>query len=293
LLEDNVADAPNCRYELSKLLSNLSDLLRSIGDAEGSQSARRRAITYWRQIIEPSWEFLLTFGTPTNLGPIVNSSYTEIYPRLSADGLSLFFYSWRPVGYGKRDIWVTTRTTIEDEWGTPVNLGPTVNSSGDDGFTSISADGLQLYFSELFSPFRPGGYGGSDIWVTTRQTVSDPWGTPANFGPPVNSLYDDDAPFITADGLTLFFSSTRPGGSGGADFWGTTRPTTEDDWVTPVNLGPAVNTSYHDDTLSISPDGSTLFFSSNRPGGVGGKDIWQVEVDIVDNLMDKQDLKEP
>ena len=348
LLEDNVADDPNCRYELSRLLSNLSDLLGSIGDAEGSQSARRRAITYWRQTIEPSWEFLLTFGNPTNLGPPVNSSANDFCPRISADGLELFFASTRSSGSGGTDLWVTTRPTTEDDWSDPVNLGPTVNSSSTDngpclsadglslffyssrpggygradlyvttreavggawgtpmnleppvnssyfdGFPSISADGLQLYFSEWLSPYRPGGHGDNDMWVTTRETLGGVWSTPANLGPTVNSSSHDDSPFITADGLTLFFSSMRPGGSGSTDIWVTTRPTTEDDWVTPVNLGPVVNSSYHEEFPSISADGSTLFFSSGCPDGLGGGDIWQVEVDIVDNLTDKQDLKEP
>jgi hypothetical protein len=345
LLEDNVPDDPNCRYELSNLLSNLSDLLRSIGDAEGSLSASRRAIMHWRQTIEPSWEFLLTFGTPTNLGPTVNSSSNDFCTRISADGLelfftstrpgghgladiwvtkratteddwsdpvnlgptvnssgidggpylsgdglSLFFYSFRPGGYGQRDIWVTTREAVDADWGVPENLGPTVNSSAGELFPSISADGLSLYFSEWDPPYRLGGYGLDDMWVTTRETVGGAWSTPENLGPTVNSSSHDDAPFITADGLTLFFSSMR---SGGSDLWVTTRPTTEDNWVTPVNLGPAVNSSSSDEFPSISADGSTLYFHSNRPGGLGGHDLWQVEIDIVDNLTDKQDLKGP
>ena len=126
--------------------------------------------------------------------------------------------------------------------------------------------------------------------MITRATVSDPWGEPVNLGPTVNSSSDDDAPFITADGLTLFFASNR---SGPYDFWMTTRATTEDDWVTPVNLGPVVNSSAMEGCPSISADGSTLFFNSKRPGGFGSYDLWQVEVDIVDNLTDKQDVKEP
>jgi Tol biopolymer transport system component len=82
-------------------------------------------------------------------------------------------------------------------FGAPTNLGSTANSSSGEGVLRISADGLSLYFAST----RPGGYGGLDIWVTTRATKADPWGTPMNLGPPVNSSADDYAPSISADGL--------------------------------------------------------------------------------------------
>ncbi len=220
------------------------------------------------------------WGEPVNLGSTVNSSSIDGAPSMPADGLSLFFYSTRSGGYGLRDIWVTTRATTADDWGTPENLGPTVNSSADEIFPSISADGLQLYFSEWYT-LRPGGYGGSDMWVTTRDTVSDPWGTPVNLGPTVNSSSHDDSPFITADGLTLFFGSTRPGGYGASDIFVTRRATTDDDWGTPVNLGSRVNSSASCGVPNVSADGSTLFFNSNRPGTLGGYDLWQVSIEPV------------
>jgi len=216
-----------------------------------------------------------TFGTPTNLGPTVNSSAWDLATNIPADGLTLYFTSDRPGGYGGADLWVTTRATTEDEWGTPVNLGPPVNTSAHDCCPNISADGLSLYFGSQ----RPGGSGGRDIWVTTRATTEDDWGTPVNLGPTVNSSNWDNAPSISADGLSLFFDSGQPGGSGGTDLWVTTRPTTDDPWGTPVNLGPTVNGPASDALPGISPDGLALFFGSYedeplRPGGLGGSDIW-------------------
>jgi len=95
-----------------------------------------------------------TFGEPTNLGPIVNSADGDAGPSISADRLTLYFSSQRSGGSGLSDLWLTTRETIDDDWGEPVNLGPIVNSSSHDGGPSISADGLLLYF---YSD-RPGGY---------------------------------------------------------------------------------------------------------------------------------------
>jgi Tol biopolymer transport system component len=99
-----------------------------------------------------------------------------------------------------------------------------------------------------------------------------------NLGPKVNSPSDDFIPSIAADGLTLFFVSVRPGGYGGRDIWVTTRATTSDPWTEPVNPGPPINTSAWDQNATISADGSTLYFSSMRPGGYGGLDIWQVPI---------------
>jgi len=218
-----------------------------------------------------------------NLGPTVNTSSGDGAPCMSADGLTLIFESNRPGGYGNYDLWMSTRTTTKDDWSAPVNLGPTVNSSNDENFPSISADGLQLYFAE-WRVARPGGYGSTDLWVTTRPTVSDPWGEPVNLGPTVNSSVYDGDQSISADGLSLYFTSTRPGGLGGEDIWVTRRATVSDPWAPPVNLGPPINSSAHDALPNFSADGSTLYFSSRRPGGFGGYDLWQVSINPVVDL---------
>jgi len=213
----------------------------------------------------------LQLSALTNLGLTVNSSHLDAGPCISADGLSLYFNSDRPGGSGGIDLWVTTRDTIDDEWGTPVNLGPTVNSSSNDGIPSFSADDLTLYFNSN----RPGGYGGMDIWFTTRTTTSETWSKPMNLGPIVNSSSNEFRVSISADGLSLYFDSRRPAGYGGWDLWITTRATTDDNWSTPINLGPTVNSSAESAAPTISADGLALFFACNRPGWYGGDgDIW-------------------
>ncbi len=231
------------------------------------------------------------WGTPVHLGSTVNSSAGEKGPSISADGLSLFFYSDRPGGHGSFDIWMTTRATTEDDWGTPVNLGPPVNSSANDRNPDISADDLTLYFVSN----RPGGYGDTDFWVTTRTTKNANWGTPVHLGSTVNSSSAERQPTISDDGLWLFFHSNRPGGSGGEDIWVSTRATTDDNWGTSVNLGSTVNSSAHEFHPDISRDGSTLYFGSTRPGGIGGYDLWQVSISPVvdfnvDGIVDSADM---
>jgi hypothetical protein len=238
------------------------------------------------------------WGEPENLGPTVNSSAREQTPRISADGLSLYFISTRPGGYGTGygDIWVTKRATTSDPWNTPANLGPFVNSPPHVFGPSISADGLSLFFGAD----RAGGSGSDDIWVTTRATTDAPWQEPVNLGSTVNSSAVEGAPSISADGLALFFSGYadephRSGGYGNADLWITKRPTVSDPWGTPVNLGPPINTSSYDFFPSISADGSTLFFMSDRPGGYGNWDLWQAPIIPIvdfngDEIVDIKDL---
>ena len=217
-----------------------------------------------------------TFGTPI-LVPNVNSSSAEASQSISFDGLTLYFASNRPGGYGNADIWVSTRPTTEDEWGEPQNLGPPVNSSSDDYNPSISADGLTLYFSDYFYYPRPGGFGGCDIWKTTRVTTEDDWGEPVNLGSPINSSTHDLYQCISLDGLSLYFTSYRPGGYGKGDLWISKRESASDTWREPMNLGPTVNTSNWDGKAAISADGCILFFTSNRSGGAGSWDLWMTK----------------
>ena len=161
-------------------------------------------------------------------------------------------------------------TKADFTFGEPTNLGPTVNSLVSDTDPQISADGLTLYFISN----RPGGSGDNDIWVTTRETINDDWSIPLNLGSTVNSSFNDDGPYISADGLALFFHSDRHGGYGSLDLWVTTRPTTNDIWTEPVNLGPTVNGSGKDSRPYMSADGLSLYFNSDRPGGFGYNDLY-------------------
>jgi hypothetical protein len=163
------------------------------------------------------------------------------------------------------------------------DLGPVVNSSAYEDAPRISPDGLELHFSSD----RPGGYGIEDLWVTKHATKNDPWAEPVNLGPTVNSSADEDFPFLTSDGLLLFFSADRdavgplqPGGYGGLDMWMARRASVSDPWGTPVNLGPMMNSSSLDCAATLSPDGQTLYFTSDRPGGFGGPygDIYQAPI---------------
>lgn len=229
------------------------------------------------------------WGEPQNLGSPINTESRDLAPDLSADGLVLHFSSDRS---GNWDLYVVTRATTHDGWGEPKGL-ETINTTYGEMCPRMTSDGLTLYFTDTLDT-RPGGQGNIDLWVSKRASTDDDWSEPTNLGPMVNSSSHDFAPHVSADELTIFFGSTRPGGFGAWDIWVTTRATTEDDWGQPKNLGPPINTSFTDDTPVISFDGNILYFKSRRPDN-GDHNLWQVSIEPVvdlngDGIVDAADM---
>ena len=255
------------------------------------------------------YSFLQGLGNPTvrmttratteePWGEAVNLSSSEI-PKgaslnFSADGLSLYFESFALGGHGGADLFVSTRETIDAPWSDPENLGPNVNTSALDMGSTITADGLSIFFQST----RGGGFGAEDIYVCTRATTSDPWGPAENLGANVNSSFVDAQPFVLPDGLTLLFCSDGPDSYGDWDIWMTNRNSRDDEWGVAVNLGPSVNTEFGEAEPCISPDGKELYFSdwyALHPGGVGAVDMWQVPIEPVvdlnaDEIVDAADM---
>lgn len=224
-----------------------------------------------------------TFGEPRMLRTPLSSSEIECFNCISADGLEM--YIERPVPSDDLlsldwDLYVSARATTSDPWPVPVSLGPTVNSSGYvDGSACLSSDGLELYFCS-----NREGDGQLDIWVTSRRRRDTDWGAPVKLGPSVNGPSSNLTPWISSDGLELYFSSNRAGGSGNVDLWVSQRASTHDAWGVPMNLGSVVNSRADDCSPCLSPDGLILFFCDSdnpsfvyRAGGHGQTDMWMTQ----------------
>jgi Tol biopolymer transport system component len=215
------------------------------------------------------------FGAPMAL-PGFNTGGAENGPSISSDGLSLYFNTdvFTGAGFGLADIYVSTRPDLSSSFGlpSPVLGGVSLPFPSHDQEPYISKDGLSL----LFASNRSGGAGDFDIWVASRPDFTSPFNPPVNVAE-INSPFEDSAPTLTADGLTIYFHSTRPGGVGGFDLWMATRPDPSSVFGPPVPVS-LVNTPASEGSPDISGDGSVLVFSSNRPGGVGSSDIWLAHV---------------
>jgi tetratricopeptide (TPR) repeat protein len=148
-----------------------------------------------------------------NLGSTINTDQWESQPCLSPDKQSLYFASRRFGGLGGSDIYVS-HLQPDGKWGKPENLGPGVNTTGDEGSPFIHADNQTLYFTSNYWP----GYGGDDLFYS-KKGVDGYWGEPVNLGYPINTISNESGLFITADGKTAYYSSNGSDSKGGLDIY--------------------------------------------------------------------------
>ncbi|HVU93807.1 MAG TPA: OmpA family protein [Puia sp.] len=153
------------------------------------------------------------WSTPENLGDSINTEFWESAPSLSPDKRDLYFSSRQPDGYGGSDLFVSHRL-LNGRWSAPENLGPTINTIGDEGTPFIHADNQSLYFTSSGHP----GYGGDDLFVT-RKGPGGVWSKPENLGYPINTIENEGSLVISADGKTAYYASDRADSRGGLDLY--------------------------------------------------------------------------
>lgn len=201
-----------------------------------------------------------------------NTEQPEGMSTLVRNGRQLFFTAClRDSVAGPCDIW---EALVDGNEMISVNaLGAPINSVYWESQAAVSCDGSQLFFASN----RPGGLGGTDIYMTER-TATGGWSLPVNLGAPLNTPGDEEAPYISNDGQTLYFSSTGHLGLGEQDIFMSWWDDRQERWSMPINLGPPVNGPHRELGFYLSADGKTGFFASNRPGGSGGMDIYHFEL---------------
>lgn len=209
-----------------------------------------------------------SWSASVELDSRINSpDFNEGSQSISPDGNYLFFSGCnKPDGQGRCDIYISKRTS--SGWSEPYNPGAPLNTGAWEAQPSISANGRRLYFVSD----RKGGYGSNDIWYTDLQ-VDGKWSEPVNAGPNINTPYNEHSPFIYPDNQTLYFSSDGWPGLGRQDIF-VSKCDTNGVWQEAANLGYPVNTAAEQSGLTISTDGVTAYFASERPEGLGGMDIY-------------------
>lgn len=204
---------------------------------------------------------------PTQLGQGINTNTNDASAGLSADGQLLFLFRTND-DLISGDLY-ECRMGLDD-WETPKKLPSNINSKNIESSASIVPNERTLYFSSD----REGGFGGKDIYKVER-LPNGTWGTVQNLGPTINTTDDEDAPFIHADGKTLYFSSTGHQNMGGYDIF-KTKIDDSGEWSNPENLGYPINSVTDDIFYVVAADGKTGYYSSSREGGYGGQDIYKV-----------------
>lgn len=219
---------------------------------------------YFAELNDESWDKV------KDIGPPINTIENEGAFSISSDGNYIFFTSCsRNGGKGQCDIWLTSKKN--NRWDEPKNLQSPINTKYWESQPSISSDGRMLYFSSD----RPGGYGGTDIWVS--EFSNSGWSAPKNLGPTVNTCKDEQFPFIHSDNRTLYFSSNGHPGLGKSDLY-LTRKDVKLNWETPINMGFPINSRGQDWNLVVARDGKTAYFSSDQLKGFGGLDIYTFQL---------------
>jgi len=162
---------------------------------------------YWSKKTGDSW------GTPENMGPVVNSSAWDSQPSFSSDGKTLYFASSREGGKGRSDIW-KTELKPDGSWTAPVNLGDSINTKAEEMAPFIHPDNHTLYFASRGHQ----GMGGFDLFVS-RMDADGNWSSPVDLAYPINTYADEINLVVNAKGDVAYISSDKLGGKGGMDIY--------------------------------------------------------------------------
>jgi hypothetical protein len=225
---------------------------------------------------EDLYESEYTDGQWTRGRPVkdLNTRKDEGMSTFVRDGRLLFYTVCGREGVrGGCDIW-QVEMDKDREVTSVAPLEGYANSEGWESQAAISCDGRTLYFASN----RSGGVGGTDLYVCERQPDGT-WGDAVNLGANINSKLDEEAPFITNDGQTLYFSSNGHPGMGDQDIFMSWKDE-DGQWSLPINLGPPVNSAFRELGFFLTADGQTGYFASDRPeANEGGLDIFRFRLD--------------
>ena len=207
-----------------------------------------------------------------NLGKSVNSKGQEVNPVISADGKTLYFtrgdYEGNTGSPQKQDAWVSTLDK-NNNWTDAVNLGPPVNTAGDNAIIGTSADGKTLY---LINVYLPGGglkYGLSKSFFTKNG-----WSFPKEIK--IEKLYNDheDSEFsISPHGNVMIMSVQRKDSEGGKDLY-VSFIQEDESWSEPKHMGEMLNSASDENSPFLSLDNKTLYFTSSGRSGYGSGDLF-------------------
>lgn len=207
---------------------------------------------------------------PERLAAPLNTFQYQYLPALTADNRFLLF-TVRPQAQSNEDL-VIAQQNPDGSFGAPVSVSPVINTAYNEGAGTVSGDGKTLVFT---SCDRPGSVGSCDLYISRR--TGNNWSKPENLGRNVNSAEWDSQPSLSADGRTLYFTSTRRGGKGLEDIYVTTWQA-DGTWSPAQNLGEPVNTAGKDMAPFIHASGTTLYYVTDGLVGMGGLDIFRSEL---------------
>jgi hypothetical protein len=235
-------DDPTMTDDLLEIYFN-SNRLGGLGDGDIWRATRAAPSAPW--------------GAPINVAEL-NTVANESSPKLSGDGLTVYFTSQRDSP--SLDVWAAARQSRDVAWGTPVRVGE-LSGPGEESSPAVSPDGLHAVLSSAGFGNGPASL---DFYETARPSAAVPWEAPALIAT-LSTPEPEGEIWFDAGGRTVVFASERALGLGAADLWTATRPGWKADFASIVNLAE-LNTSASDNDAWFSPDQRTIVFASTRGG---------------------------
>ena len=255
-----------------KISKQTGQYFTDVWAAELEKSKKKRGRTGKKQA-KPKWSEPISLGEFLGTDEVINTKFDEGAVSLNERGNLMYFNRAMMKKNEAHVPRVFSSTKKGGEWEVPVELALPIDSNYMVIFPCLSPDEKTLYFvSDM-----PGGEGDFDIWMSEYNKRKDVWAEPVNLGPEVNTAGSEIAPFVHKDG-TLFFASKGHVGMGGFDiFRATKRPSGQFGKV--KNMKYPINSSYDDFGIIFSGKGAMNgFYTSNRRGGRGGDDIYEVKL---------------
>lgn len=243
---------------------------------EGSSNNKKDAQGKYFEDVYVSYKEFGKWKKAENIGPPINSDNNDACVAMSPDGQRMIIF--RPAADLVTGDLLITQLTLEGKWDVPQKMPKEINSQFIETSACFSNDTAFYYFSSN----RPGGYGGKDIY-SIKRLPNNKWATPYNLGPNVNTLYDEDAPFLHPDGVTLYFSSKGHNTMGEYDVFKSTLDPETNLYSKAENLGYPINNVGNDIFFVMSVDGQRGYYSSIKEDTYGESDLYMIDTRFGDN----------
>ncbi|MFQ3575605.1 MAG: OmpA family protein [Cytophagales bacterium] len=268
----NAGNPLNSKYpEYTPVFSNNEDIIFINSRRPESKGSKIDEDEFYEDIFV-SYKVGNKWSEPKNIAEQMNENFNtnfhDAVVSISHDGEHLILYRSSGGKNSNGDLYLCDLK--DDEWSNPKPFSAEINSPFGETHACLAEDGNVIYFVSD----RPGGKGGRDLYVSKKEKGK--WGKAVNMGDVINTPYDEESPYITPDGKTLYFSSTGHETMGGFDIFKSVYDASTDTWSKPENVGYPINSADHDIYLQWSLDGNTGYFTSIRPDTKGEKDIYKI-----------------
>lgn len=266
----NLGQAINTEFdEHSPVVSGDENLLMFTSNKQGIGKANSEQVLYPEDIYSTIWREGKWLPS-TNMGADINTNGYDATCSLSSDGQTLIIYR----NTNKGDLYISH--IDNDQWSSPQKLPKPINTAFEESHASLSLDGNTI----VFTSDRPGGMGDKDIYMV-HKLPDGSWGKISHLDSTINTALNEESPFLSYDGNTLFFASEGHSSMGGYDIFKSEKDE-HGNWQKAVNIGYPINTPGDDLFYIPTLDGQRVYFASERAGGYGRADIYIIEFPIDD-----------